>query len=83
MKETVAILTLIAIVGYLGYKIYVARKWSKASSKYVENDMKVGDDVHVSTSENGVVGKVVKIEEETVDVIVTVPKFRIYLTRPQ
>lgn len=67
------------MLAYIVYKVYVAQKWWKASSKYVKDEMKVGDDVHVSTSDNGVSAKVVKIEEDTVDVVVTVQKSRIYI----
>jgi len=64
---------------YIGVKIYKSIKWWKASKNYVNNDMKIGDEVHFSTSDTGKEGRVLKIDKDTIDVVVTVYKSNVYL----
>ena len=66
------------MIVYIIYVMIKSFKWWKRSKKYVEEEMKKDDIVYVSNQQN-LTGKVVEIKEDTVDILITVSKNRIYL----
>lgn len=69
-------LIFLSMMIYVIVKMIKSVKWWKRSSKYVKEKMKTGDVIYASI--NSGPAKVVTINENTVDIIITVDKSRIY-----
>lgn len=66
----------LAMIIFVIVKTVKSVKWWKRSSKYVREKMKTGDIIFASL--NSRPAKIVSINEETVDVIVTISKSSVY-----
>jgi preprotein translocase subunit YajC len=81
MQEKITIIgwtLLIMLVVYWTIKIIVNTIKSEKGRKKFSPNMKVGDKVHFPVDSNTVTGKILEVDGDTVKIVVSVSKSRVY-----